>query len=205
MAFQQVPNTVEIAVHYTLGGQPLVNTYHAERPAGYNVTQIEALGAFLDANGVQDLLALQSVHLAYAKTTVRGLHSEYDFLYEDDSNAGSGGVAQQSLPGDRAFCIQRLSGQTGRSARGRVYVAGIPISYLEAGTAAVGLMAAGYADSLVAAVETIRSDIAAGGIWNPVIVSRNHDGTKRAVGITFPWSSTQYSDRVLDVRRSRRR
>lgn len=205
MAFQPVPDTVEIQARYTLGGESLMNTYHAEKPGGYSQADIDALANVIDSIAVPTLLADQSVHINYVETYVRGLAALNDIDSLNSANAGLGGQAVQSLTATTAFCVQKLTGMTGRSARGRVYVAGVPVSYLETGGPNVGLITTSAAAALKDGVDYFRQTIAALSTWVPVIVSRRSGGAQRATGVTFEWITTSYVDRVLDQRRSRKR
>lgn len=205
MAFQQVPNTAQITVRYTSDSFSMANTYHAEAPAGYTASDLATLAAQIDLNAAAGMLADQSLYCHYVETEVRGLHSEYDTVALNSTSAGVGGVVDQMMPVKIAFAIQRYSGQTGRSARGRVYVTGIPVSYIDIGEANRNYLKVSAADAYLGHVEGFRTVIEAIGPWNAVIVSRYHNGSKRATGITFPWIGSKYSDRLLDVLRSRGR
>ena len=203
MAYQRVPETAEIVVHYTLYGAEVVNTYHAEYAGGYAQANLDALALNIDLTAVDGMLADQSVSLSYIRTDVRGLDAENDLSSTNSDSAGNGGVGTRSLPANCAFCVQKLSTLTGRSARGRVYVAGIPfnISYFDPDQANV--LTTTLADAYKAHIDVFRQTINAVSGWQAVIVSRYHNGAKRSEGVTFEWTSTNYQDRKLDTRRGR--
>lgn len=203
MAFQSVPETVEITVNYTYGGNQIVNTYHARQSGGYNQAGIDALAVAIDNTAVPGLLADQTVWIDYMRTDVRGLENENDITASASASAASGGLGVVGTPGNVSFAVQRLSGLTGRSARGRVYVAGIPASYVDGSKAAVGKLESAAAAAYVGHIDGFRTVIDAVGTWDPVIVSRYNEGSKRATGVTFPWTSTQYSSLRLATMRKR--
>lgn len=205
MAYQRVPNTVEIQVRYTLGTQNVLNTYHAEAPGGYDQSMLDTLAAQIDASPVQSLLADQSINLAYVETYVVGLDVANDISSVVSTGAGAGGNANASLPANVAFVVKRLSGLTGRHARGRVYVGGIPRTFQQSGTPNVNFITTAAAAAYAGHVDGFRTTIEAIGPWNAVIVSRNYAGAKRAEGVTFPWTVTTYDDLIFDARRGRLR
>lgn len=205
MAFQQVPDTAQVTVHYQLGGQELINTYHAYYSAGYNQSLLDTLASSVAVSPVVSLLADQSGYLWYDRVEVRGLDQENDLTSVYNANSQGGGLGAQAIPATNAFAVQRLSGLTGRNARGRVYVAGIPTNYLELSGPDVGQITLAAANAYQGHIDGFRSTIDALPGADPVIVSRYHNGSKRTTAVTFTWTTTAYHDRVLDVLRSRKR
>lgn len=203
MAYQQVPNTVEIAVHYAMDGIDIVNTYHAQAPGGYSQSDLDTLAAQIDITPASGILADMSVEASYVQTVVRGLNAENDLTATANTNAGLGSRIEDSHPNNVAFCVQRYSGLTGRSARGRVYICGIPYSYRDAGAQVTLLISTAAAAAYVGHVEAFRTTIEAIGPWNAVIVSRYAGGAKRAVAVTFPWIGSQFTTRKFATMRKR--
>lgn len=203
MAYQRVPETAEIIVHFAVDDANFVNTYHAQKPGGYNSSHLESLAALVDANAVPILLAKLSANVLYVKTVVRGLDAENDIVREDNTNTGFGTVGVNLLPVNVAFCVQRLSGLSGQTARGRVYIGGIPNTYLQTGAGNQNKLLSTAVTDYINAVDTFRTVIETGGIFNAVIVSRYHNGAKRAEGVVTRWISTQVSDDRVDTQRRR--
>lgn len=181
----------------------MINTYHAEKPGGYAQIDIDNLAAVIDAGPVTSMLADQSTYLDYVRTDVRGLAVANDITASNNANAGSGGTPQYALPKQVTFAVQRLSGLTGRSARGRVYIVGIPNGAHETLASGNNKITSVYANAYVGHVDGFRTAIEGIGLWNAVIVSRYTAGSKRATGVTFRWTSTQYNDLQLDILRQR--
>lgn len=203
MAFQAVPDCAEITVRYTLEGADVVNTYHAQASGGYDQTDLDLLAAAVDEFAVPGLLADQATALSYQRTDVRGLNDANDLTASADAFAGVGAVNFRPLPPQVTFCVQRLSGLTGRSARGRVYVAGIPTSTAYFLSATFKHLSAVARTAYVAHIDDFRIVINSNTPWTAVIVSRYSEGAKRAVGVAFPWVSTSSADNKLDTLRKR--
>lgn len=203
MAYQRVPNTAEVVVRYEMAGNPFVNIYHAERSAPYAQIDLDALATAVDSGPAASLLADLSLAVDYVRTDVRGLNAENDMTATDNSNAGVGGNSNTPLPNHSAFAIQKRSGLTGRTARGRVYIGGIPRAFINISAGEYDEMHPTFAAVYVAHVDGFRTGIDAVGLWDPVIVSRYSAGVKRAEGVTFPWVSSTYRSLKLATQRKR--
>lgn len=87
-----------------------------------------------------------------------------------NGSAGSGAIAENSMPTEVAAVITKVSAFGGRDRRGRVFLAGVPETYeLNSALSALGITntttLAGHLIGLV-------SDLGATWSWEPVIVSR---------------------------------
>ena len=199
MAFQRVPDTVAITLVFEQNDENVVNTVHAERLGGYDLGQVQALANTID-NAVGAHIRPEMVQdVNYLRTEVRGLNSINDFFDVDGTNGGQGALLGPGLPNNVTLSIKRASGQTGRSARGRVYFVGLAASELETNENIIDAVAV---VNKVLAWDEIRGAIVLGG-WLPVIVSRFTGGAQRAEGVTFPWLSTAAVDGNVDSQRGR--
>lgn len=203
MAYQRVPETAEITVRYTVQGVDIANTYHARASGGYNQSMLDTLANQIDLTPVSGLLADQTNKCNYVRTDVRGLDSEFDLTATANASAGVGAKTGFQFPANVAFCVQKSSGLTGRSARGRVFITGIPTAYTAATSLEPNFLTQVAADAYVAHVDSFRFTIEAIGPWNAVIVSRYHNGSKRSEAVTFQWTQTLATDRKLDTMRVR--
>lgn len=201
MAFQPVLNTVSIDVVYTLNGETVQNVFYGELPGGYILLDLQNVAAAIDLAVAANWLPQQPVEAVYRFTEVRGLAVVNDIAWTDATSTGVGGHASPTLPGNVTFSLKKLSGQTGRSARGRTYWIGIPQNQLLASDE--NRLNGTYQLAIEAAVDTIRTTIAAIGLWQPVLVSRFTGGLPRGSGLTFPWASTTSVDNILDTQRGR--
>lgn len=199
MAFQPVPDTVEIAVTALQGQQPMQNTYHAEKDGGYSQADLDSLAAAMDFEVDASFIPLWSNNCTYQGVIVRGLASVVDLIATDGSSAGAGDVSSVPMPNSVALAVKKLSAFTGRSARGRVYMYGMP-SNVKADDENFITTAGGNA--FKDAVEAIQVAIDAEG-WQAVIVSRFTLGAPRETGVTFDWIDSQLEDFRFDSRRDR--
>ena len=172
---------------------------YARQAVAYDSDLIADLAEATDLWMGTELLPLLSDNVSYTITNVRGLESENDIERSSSVSAAQGGVAAVPLPNNIAFVVKRLSGLTGRSARGRVYVPGIPTS---AQTSNENFVGQTFADNVLAAFNEFQSYLTGTG-WTEVIVSRYTAGAKRLLGVTFPVVNWEYTDFRLDSRRDR--
>lgn len=199
MAFQSVPETVEVTANYVQNGIPLQMTFHAKRAGGYSEAQMVSLIGGFDGEVGSEFLPAQTEDTTYLKTIARGLEDENDIVVEDNSNAGAGTVLEQGLPNNVTIAIKRTSAFTGRSARGRVYWIGLALSHLDTDENFITLAAN---TPIVDAIDSFRTNAITFG-WVPVIVSRFTGGAKRAEGVTFDWITTSNEDLRVDSQRGR--
>ncbi len=199
MAFQSVPETAEIVIAYTGSGANLVNVLAARLTGGYTLPDLEGLAAAVDAIMTSDWLPIQTDDVSYVDTTVRGLESLNDLEAVVNTGAAAGTLAEVGSPGNVTLAVKKLSGFTGRSARGRMYWIGMPRSNLAPNLNQLDVTAAA---DIVAAVEALRAAIVAEG-WLAVIVSRISEKVLRDPAVTFTWTSTGSVN--IDVDSQRRR
>lgn len=199
MAFQQVPDTVEIGVFGRMQSINMQNTYHAHKSGGYSQADIDLLAAAIDDQVTTSFIPRWSDNLTYVGVEVRGLDAETDFTSFDGSGTGPGAVSGTPLPNSVSYTVKKLSGLTGRSARGRVYIFGLSVATLDTNE---NFISSTFAAHFTTSVEAVRDRIDAEG-WTPVIVSRFNAGVKRSVGVNFEWVSTAAGSNRLDSRRDR--
>lgn len=199
MAFQSVPNTAEAAVQFTLNNVTCFNTYQFEKSTGYNQSDLDALAGVVDTWAGLTWVPLLSSTIGYTQTIVRGLEDENDLTALANADAATGGVGSLPLPNNNSIALKRVSGFTGRSARGRIYVVGLPTSYVSGDENF--LTTASITDFLDALDDLIAAADAIG--WVAVVVSRFLNGVKRAVGVTFDILQYEADDARIDSRRDR--
>lgn len=201
MAFQSVPNTAQIDIVYTLNNKPVQNVMYAEHPGGYNLADLEALAAAVDAAVGANWFPEQPQEASYVRTETRGLEEENDLTASDNSSAGAGSATSATLPGQVTYSIKKVSGLTGRSARGRLYWIGVPRGFLD--TADENFISQAYSTNVIANVEAVRVAINGEGTWEAKLVSRFSNNVKRAFGVTFDWVGVTAVDLRLDTLRGR--
>lgn len=199
MAGTPVPNTAEVAVQFTKGGQHVENTFFYE--LGSTITQI-ALDALVAA--IANYVAAN--WFDYLPTDVLGVA-----VHAEDLTAGSGlqsnnttiaGIAGAHsgapLPNNATIAVARKSGLTGRSQNGRIFWPGLS----EGMNASPNVLAVAVANTIRGII--VGTDAAAiADDWTPVVVSLVAEGVKRTVGQTTPITSWLFTDLTLDSRRRR--
>lgn len=198
MAFQSVPETAQITVVFTTNGQNMVNTFYARKTGGYAALDIQDLATAVDDWVLVHLRPILGSETMYVRTEVRGLENEEDFFSESANGSGLGGVTSASVPNQVCLAMKRVSGLTGRSARGRVYV---PIYEAVLSTNENAVLTS-FADDLRDVLDLLRGLILVIE-WVEVIVSRWNEGVKRTSGITFPVTGYTYTDTTVDTQRGR--
>lgn len=201
MTFQSVPETAEIDMIYTLNGVTVQNTHYARQAGGYTLAALQALADTIDGAFNTNAAAHSPSEVTYLRTEVRGLEFENDQVATQNVNSNSGVHGGDALPNNCTFAIKKSSGQTGRSARGRVFWIGIPDT--ETVASDENFLVQTYVDNIVADMDWIRTLINLTSFWNAVLVSRFANNTKRPFGVTFPWLSTLATDNRIDTHRGR--
>lgn len=201
MAFQKVVDTAEIDIIYTLNQTTVQNVFYASLAGGYVLADLVSLAAAIDLEVHNSWKGNQPVEAVYVRTEVRGLAVENDLLAIDNTNTGVGLIATEPTPNNVTFAVKKLSGLTGRSARGRTYWIGIPRNQLKSTNE--NEVSATYAANVVVSVDAIRTAIIGAALWSPVLVSRFAGGVARSEGKTFPWVDTVNINERVDTQRGR--
>lgn len=200
MVFQPVLATAEAVIVGAINLVQVTMTFYARRAVYYDQEQIDQLAGGMDGWFSGSILPSLASDYSYFYTSVKGLELQNDFQAIDASGAGPGGDPNQPPPNNVAYCVKRVSGLTGRSARGRVYVPAIPRSEL---TANENYVTATWRDSIVANFNNIQSNIGPLG-WQEVIVSRYSNGVQRPnFAETFDIAEWTYTDSRVDTQRRR--
>lgn len=199
MAFQPVPNAAEVTLVFVQNGENITNTFHCLKAGGYTFAEISQLADLVDTFAGANLRPVMTLDCLYARTEVRGLANPNDFFDIDGTDSGLGTDVAEGLPNSATLSLKKQSGFTGRSARGRWYFIGFPVTALDANE---NLWLTSRVDSAIIGVEAVRNGVLTGP-WTPVIVSRFENGLPRAEGITFPWISTVAVNVNVDSQRGR--
>lgn len=201
MAFQSVPNTVEVDVIYDYNGELVQNVFYARFGGVYALANLQALADAVGTAVGSQWLPSQAPEATLLRTEVRGLEFENDLLATSLNGAGSGSEIAEAYPNNVTFSVKKESGFTGRSARGRCYWIGIPQDKTSAPDE--NHLQVAYRNEVVAAIDFIRTTVNGVFNWDAVLVSRFTGGAKRAEGVTFPWASTVAVDDRVDTQRNR--
>ena len=200
MAFQRVPFTVKISVEGHNQGVPIVNTFYAQKAGGYVQSDLVTLGNAVDLWVAQYYRPRFSNDYTYDRTVVRGLNAEFDNEIEDSSSAGAGGVAAPSMPPQVSFAVKRVTGLTGRSARGRIFWHSIPQTAVNADSNYINQS---EADFILAAMAEFTATLLLAGFVE-VVVQRFSDGNPLLEAVVRPVLNYAISDLLLDTQRRRK-
>lgn len=200
MVFQSVPDTAEVFVEFAHHGIPVGMTFYFAHAGGYTETDIENLATAMDAWAGAEVLPVLTNQAAYVRTIARGLENEADYAFEVTTSAGPGTVTGNGMPGNGSFALKRLSGLTGRNARGRVYWPALSNSQVESTNENL-VTSAAISGWLAALLEIVAYAITHG--WIEVIVSRWNNNVKRATGVTFAVADWSFTDNRVDTQRRR--
>jgi len=198
MPFQRVPDTAEIIIHETIGGQNCVNTFYAKKDGGYTADDLAVLAAAVDVWWATEILPIQSTQVTYDRTDVRGLDAAIDYEASSSTSAGAGGLGSPALPNNAALAIKRRSANTGRGARGRVFIGGLPQSGMDTLNIVDDVVATTLADGL-----NMLRDVVDAISWTEVIVHRVAAGVPLPEAVLFTVVEYVVVDKVIDSMRRR--
>ena len=201
MAFQPVPNVARFAVVMDdSAADQFVNVLYFRRTGQWGLPELEQGATTLAQVWVNDVLPLLMRFTRFVRIEARGERSQTDVSYQlVPANPPVSTRPGDGLPYYVAFCVTHLTGLTGRYNRGRTYFG--PLSEDDQN---YNILAVGVANAFVAALNTVRSQMAAQG-WEHVVVSRVFNRARRAEGVATPVIGYRYYDLVLDTQRSRKR
>lgn len=198
MAFQQVPLTVQVTNRYLLFGQIVVNVYDVYCPDGIDATVLADIrDTYIDWNQ-DEYMPLLSHDCFFTGLELHNLDIENgSILAYTRPTPLAGGANEASEPGNVSFCVSGRTAQSGRSHRGRKYVAGMPV-----GSRTGNQVAAAWAGDLITAFNTLLTLLTA--IDKVlVVVSRVADHLDRVVAVTTPITGFTYKDLDIDSQRRR--
>lgn len=200
MAFQECPSIAEAVIRFTANSVECVNILHFRfGTTTYDENDIQDLAGLVDLWVQDDYLACISDDVTYVRTDVRGLASENDFFASSDVGSGPGLVASPAATNSVTVAISLRSNLTGRSARGRLFLVGVPTNQIDTDT---NFFIDGFAPTLITHFSALGAALISSG-WTWVILSRFSGGAPRAEGVGFPVSNVVLVDQRFDSQRRR--
>lgn len=198
LPFQPVPLAAEVQIRFSVGGQQVENTFNFVSTFGWGQDELDALTHAVDGWVHDTLIPSLGTNMLYTETYARGLREPIEFESVNSFSAGAGTGGACTKPNNVAFAISRRTGRTGRSARGRVFLVGIPDSYYLDDNHLTTLAASGFANGL----EDLDAACLAVG-WTEVVVSRVQAGVRLATALTYPVTQWEAVDTIVDSQRRR--
>jgi hypothetical protein len=198
MAFQRVPNTMQVDVLYLLFGQRVENVFYIQAVDGIDAVVL-ADTADMMINWVStQLMPALSVDLTFIGVEVRNLDIEAgSIIARTPAVPVNGGTAVSSEPGNVSFCVSLRSLSAGRSFRGRKYIPGMPITQRVGNT-----VQPGWVTDLLDAFNNLITVLNAADRLL-VVVSRIAAGVARIEALATPVVSVTNTDFFIDSQRRR--
>jgi hypothetical protein len=177
--FIPAPGVVRLQLIYTLYSQRIENVFHIlsggglltpdlDRIEGVFAAWYTATGRFQVSNSASLVLIV-----ADALNVESGLHKEYSSGW-----TAIGGVGTGAAPGQNTMAVKLATSFSGRSFRGRIFWPALATSDLSG-----GLIVTGRRDGVVAAINTLRASLTAGGD-NLCVTSYCHGGAWRTTAVS---------------------
>ena len=199
MPFQPVPFVIGLEVLGILQGETCENTFY------YSYTPPLTIGMLTNAANaandawVSDWKPIMTTGFTLTGIYARDLNTETGLqVLVTDAAGQTGAVTGDTLPNADTVAVARISGLTGRSARGRIFWMGLAESQVNNNR-----LTTTFADDVVDAVKALDAAVAAEG-FTPVIVSRVQDGVTLAAAVTYDISNWLLVDTLVDSRKSRK-
>jgi len=122
----------KVVMEGRLHGQTILNTLHYAVSIAGAGNEPSALTGLVETEIVVPLKIFWSMEYEYRRTVAQKINPlPVAAAYASNALAGFGGVAEDSLPTSVAATITKKTALAGQKYRGRIYVAGIPLSYEE--------------------------------------------------------------------------
>lgn len=201
MPFVPAPNIIMVEFRYLYFSQQCENRIMIDNLAAPDATALEDTAILCWNWWETEFAPLTSaaVLLTAVVTTDMSDVNGAQFTYAPDSTT-TGEDGGSVLPNEVSFCISLRSGQRGRSARGRWFVAGLPQSAMSGANNISSTAAGNFVSAMNALIAAIS---AAGQLF--VIVSYRADNAPRPGGpVYFPVSTAVAVDTIVDSQRRRR-
>lgn len=196
MAFQNCPNICEVVYHSTVNAREVANVTHAYKATGWTAGGVQTLAENMRDAYMAHIAPLLSEDAVLISVSTRDLTTETGAFGLATQVAGLGSIAGEVLPPSVAMCVTLRTAYIGRSFRGRLYQAGLPLGSVENGVFTAGITAA-----VEAAWEEMRAHYTSIVGSQMTILSRWHDKAKRTEGIGQAVTNIQCNTGVDTMRK----
>ena len=178
MVFQPVPDTVAVVVEQGSDTINWSNTLHFSRPS-FVEADMDTLGIDVFDAWASGGVSYLANNFSFRKVTVYDLRVDGAPVRVPTVTPQAGQKADEYIDVNACLVITTRTNQRGRSGRGRSYISG----FTEIAIAEGAFTASDGNDALLALNAAVAAGVADG--WTRVVVSRYHDGAKRAAGVTY--------------------
>lgn len=198
MAFVPTPNGVEVVVNQVYLGEPLVNVFNVSAVTpGDGFTLANVANIFIDVwqdyilPNVSDQLTLLNVVAKDISIADGGASTQVA------TGSVTGQQNSPALPSSLALCITHRTARTGRSYRGRTYIAG-----LVEGKVTANLVAGDVADNIAGGFTALRGLLATA--TTPLCIkSLRNNKVARTAGVLTEVTTSLVRDLRVDSQRRR--
>jgi hypothetical protein len=198
--FIPVPNCASVEMIYSLAGEIVENIFHVQKGSPFTLAQLQALRAVVDTwhNAqykveVSNIAILQRIRCK-ALDSLGAPMEDYTL-----PTPRAGTLSGTNLPNNCTWCIKLSTGLTGRSFRGRWYIAGLTTAYYGADVNHVSTVAV---TNVIAVMTALITALVAGG-YTLGVVSYMTGGAWRSTGLFTPATGWVAVDTNLDSMRRR--
>lgn len=200
MPFIPTAGTAEVEIRQMLFGQLIENTLYFFQEGGWTSGDLLTLAGAVSGWFVEEILPNLSEDLTLREVVARDISTATGAqVVVAASGTINGGVANPSTPSNVSIAISFRTAMSGRSFRGRNFMAGF--SGNDVGD---NLLSAAVADALVGAYNLLQSavaDVLPDAVW--VVVSRFALGAARLAGEVTPILVATLTDYFIDSQRRR--
>lgn len=188
MPFIPVPKVAQVNLVHVLYGAPVENTSYWLHDTGWTQVELVDLASAVISGWTQGVMPLLDQELSFEKVRARDLSSQVALGYEQAvTPIVLGGIPAPSMPGDVAYAVKKGTAYAGRSARGRIFLGGIPRSVVTANAVSQGWRA-NLLNGLALWVDTVQGTLSN---VTHVHVSRYTNGAPRVQGAY--WTVTGFT------------
>jgi len=196
MAFIPVPNGMRIALEQRLDDQQVVNVFYCLQPTGVTVADLTAIAGIFKDWWINELSPVLSQDISLERVVATDVSVEGGNQVTDTGGLpDTGDVATEAMSNNVALCVTRYTLFTGRSRRGRSYVAGLHTASITNNTVLTSPLAV-----IVTAFGQLSLNIQAGG-YVFVVASFQSGGVPRVTADVRGVASFAANSRVDTQRR----
>lgn len=196
MAYIRLPLGIKVAVEYDWNGEPVVNIYHVVTPDPITSIKLTTIANVFITWFVGNLASRMSNEIALTGVTALNLDvANGEKIFAPQIPPFAGTIVGESVSNNVASVCSLYTAQTGRSFRGRSYIAGMAELYVAQNELDAAVAAGIVADFVVLDGALVAANCTL------VVASFQSGGVPRAVGIATSTDSYAVNLRVDTQRR----
>lgn len=183
MAFQRVPDTVEVRCINDFGDQEFVTTYYARNTASYSPGDVHDVANAVGVSWRDSMMLHLIAGVVFDRVEVRDLNTEFGYSEVIEFNT-PGTQTGVPTPPQIAVVVKLVGDPGGAPRQGRHFISGVKAAVYASDT---GLFDQSIIDSLVVAENDMTDAIHDANLlapWAQVIVSRTHAKELRSTAVT---------------------